>query len=113
MQGSLPSGRRFSANIVWARVLTLSRGYSILPKILLCGGPLTFIPALRKAFAQYLNLEESDFVLPEKANIVAAWGTAISSIGKTVRLGELEAMLNSGGGSVEMKSNRLAPMIIF
>ncbi len=91
-------------------VLTLSRGYSILPKILLCGGPLTFIPALRKAFAQYLNLEESDFVLPEKANIVAAWGTAISSIGKTVRLGELEAMLNSGGGSVEMKSNRLAPI---
>lgn len=33
-------------------VVTLARGYDIKTPILFCGGPLTFIPALRKAFIE-------------------------------------------------------------
>lgn len=45
-------------------IVTLARGHNIVAPILLCGGPLTFIPSLRKAFADYLHLKESDFILP-------------------------------------------------
>jgi len=58
-------------------ISTLSHGCKINPKVLLCGGPLTFIPALRKAFVKYLRLEESDFIVPENANLIPAWGAAI------------------------------------
>lgn len=35
-------------------VITLAHGYDIETPVLFCGGPLTFIPALRKAFIEYL-----------------------------------------------------------
>ncbi|WP_195662310.1 acyl-CoA dehydratase activase [Bacteroides congonensis] len=59
--------------------VTLARGCNITPPVLLCGGPLTFIPALRKAFANYLKLsQETDFILPEKGNLIPAWGAALA-----------------------------------
>lgn len=60
-------------------VTTLSHGCKLEPGILFCGGPLTFIPALRSAFMDYLNLPESDFVVPERANLIPAWGAALYS----------------------------------
>lgn len=58
---------------------TLSHGCSIKPKILLCGGPLTFIPSLRKALAEYFGYSlENDFIIEERANVIPAWGTALS-----------------------------------
>ena len=40
---------------------------------------MTFIPALRKAFANYLNLsQDTDFILPEKGNLIPAWGAALA-----------------------------------
>lgn len=60
-------------------IITLARGCNIIAPILLCGGPLTFIPALRKAFADYLKLpQETAFILPEKANMIPAWGAALA-----------------------------------
>ena len=59
-------------------VVTLSHGQDITSPILFCGGPLTFIPALRKAFADYLHLNEKDIVLPEKSNLIPAWGASIA-----------------------------------
>jgi len=37
-------------------VVTLSHGIDFKTPILLCGGPLTFLPALRKAFCDYMKL---------------------------------------------------------
>ena len=60
-------------------IVTLAHGCDIVAPILLCGGPLTFIPALRKSFANYLQLsEENDFLLPEKSNLIPAWGAALT-----------------------------------
>lgn len=58
---------------------TLSHGCDIKPKVLLCGGPLTFIPSLRKALADYFGYDlEKDFIIEERANVIPAWGTALA-----------------------------------
>ena len=60
-------------------VSTLSHGQDIVGPVLLCGGPLTFIPALRHAFANYLHMdEERDLVVPERSNLIPAHGAAIA-----------------------------------
>lgn len=58
-------------------VVTLSHGCDFKPPILLCGGPLTFLPALRQAFANYLKLQENDFIVSSDSNLIPAMGCAI------------------------------------
>lgn len=59
-------------------VTTLSHGCDYTPPILLCGGPLTFLPALRHAFANYLSLnEQTDFIVTDSSYLVPAMGCAI------------------------------------
>ena len=56
----------------------LSHGCEVRPKVLFCGGPLTFIGSLRKAIADYFHLNlEQDCVVLDNANIIPAWGTAL------------------------------------
>ncbi|MCD8318725.1 MAG: acyl-CoA dehydratase activase-related protein, partial [Paraprevotella sp.] len=59
-------------------VVTLAHGCDILSPILFCGGPLTFIPALRKAFMDYLSIDESQIILPEHGALLPAYGAALS-----------------------------------
>ncbi len=75
----------------------LSHGCEVLPKVLLCGGPLTFIPALRKAIADYFKLDlDKDVISPELANYVPAWGTALAEAGeKTYTIDSLSSILDS------------------
>ncbi len=58
-------------------VTTLSHGCEIEAPVLLCGGPLSFIPSLRRAFARYLQQDETGFLLPQRAELVPAHGTAL------------------------------------
>ncbi len=60
-------------------IITLAHGHDITPPVLLCGGPLTFIPSLRHAFAKHLGLPDDAFVLPEQGSLLPAWGTALSA----------------------------------
>ena len=60
-------------------VSALSHGCDMIPPVLLCGGPLTFLPALRKAFRNVLQLDESAFVVPEQSQLIPSWGAAIQS----------------------------------
>ena len=60
-------------------ITTLARGCEIRPKILCTGGPLTFIPALRKAFTEVLDVDESELILPENSEYFPAWGAAMNS----------------------------------
>ena len=59
-------------------VVTLAHGWDIKPPVLFCGGPLTFIPALRKAFVEYLHLQENDLILPANGTLLPATGAALS-----------------------------------
>lgn len=60
-------------------VVTLSHGCDIEAPVLFCGGPLAFLPSLRKAFKEYLHLDEEQVVCPDNAQLVPAWGTALSA----------------------------------
>ena len=88
-------------------VTTLSHGCDYEPPILLCGGPLTFMPALRIAFAKYLNLDiDKDFIVNENSNLIPAMGCAIRAglseerrtkkeESSTLKLSELQKRLNT------------------
>ena len=59
-------------------VVTLAHGCDIGAPVLFCGGPLTFLPALRRAFEDYLHLAGSDVVLPADSHLAPAWGAALT-----------------------------------
>ncbi len=63
-------------------VLTLARGYDITPPIIFCGGPLTFIPALRKAFADYLSFSDSQIIVPDHGTQLPALGSTLAKVDK-------------------------------
>jgi activator of 2-hydroxyglutaryl-CoA dehydratase len=58
-------------------VTTLARGCDIVPKVICIGGPLTFIPALRRAFRDVLKMADADFIVPENGEYFPAWGAAL------------------------------------
>ena len=58
-------------------VVTLAHGCDITTPVLFCGGPLTFIPALRKAFIDYLGISEADVIVPDNGTLLPAIGSAL------------------------------------
>lgn len=82
-------------------IVTLAHGHDISTPILFCGGPLTFIPALRTAFADYLQLPPESFILPEKANLIPAWGTALSADSFTITPSRFIQLLDTSSPSSE------------
>ena len=56
----------------------LSRGLTIEPPLILSGGPFHFLPALKKALLNYLNLEENAVITTPYAALLTAWGAALS-----------------------------------
>ena len=57
-------------------VNTLAKGFEIKPKILFTGGPLTFLPELRKTFLALLNASEDDMYTVDHPELTAAIGAA-------------------------------------
>ena len=56
-------------------VVTLAHGYDIQAPVLFCGGPLTFIPALRKAFTDYLGIRRRGYYFTRKRYFTTGvWG---------------------------------------
>lgn len=82
-------------------IVTLAHGHDITTPILFCGGPLTFIPALRKAFADYLQLPPESFVLPENANLIPAWGAALSADSYSITVSDFIRLLDTSSPSSE------------
>lgn len=59
-------------------IITLAHGCNINTPVLFCGGPLTYLPALRKAFIDYLALKDQDVIIPQNGTLLPALGAAIS-----------------------------------
>ena len=92
-------------------VVTLAHGCEIKPPVLFCGGPLTFLPALRKAFTDYLHLREQDIILPENSHLIPAWGTALTiENGCGTRLSDLMQAIHSAPISGIELTHRLEPI---
>ena len=70
-------------------VTTLARGCTICPPVICIGGPLTFLPALRKAFSDVLQLPENELILPEYSEYFPALGCALLSPEKQFDLEQL------------------------
>lgn len=60
---------------------TLSRGYEVKPKVMFIGGPLTFMPELRKKMLSAMNLNEDDMILPAFSQYFPAQGAALEAEG--------------------------------
>ena len=93
-------------------ITTLSRGCDISLPILFCGGPLTFIPALRKAFVDYLRLSDGDWVVPGQSHLIPAWGAALSAEdGRSLTAKELlEEWKGNQAQKINILTHRLDPL---
>lgn len=91
-------------------VTTLARGKKVQPPVLMCGGPLTYLPSLRKAFADYLEMCEDDFIVPENSQLIPAWGCALCRKGKRTSLSELLEAVSSLDYRNFVKTSDLPPI---
>lgn len=92
-------------------VVTLAHGCDILPPILMCGGPLTFLPQLRHAFADYLKIADTETVVPADSHLIPALGAALSAdVSEEVLLSELICRIESGLRNNETRTNALLPI---
>ena len=57
----------------------LAQGSTIKAPVVFEGGPLTFNPYLVCAFAQHLHLEDEDIIIPEKPEVIVAYGCALAT----------------------------------
>ena len=92
-------------------ISTLSRGFDPQPKVMFCGGPLTFIPELRKVFMENMDLKEEDVVIPERPELVPSIGAALLSkeFDMEITTSALIDRLNEHRGE-DLIENRLEPL---
>ena len=57
----------------------LAQGLEIRKPVVFEGGPLTFNPTLIRVFAERLELEEEDILIPEHPQLMVAYGAALAS----------------------------------
>lgn len=93
-------------------IVTLAHGCDIKAPVLFCGGPLTFIPALRKAFTDYLHLEDEDIILPKNGTLLPAIGAALSGMeeDKVYKISDIIELLAGSTGRVREVSSALPPV---
>lgn len=92
-------------------VVTLAHGCDILPPVLLCGGPLTFLPSLRRAFADYLKIDETELIVPADSHLIPAFGAALSAdTEKPVLLSQLMANISNGLKNTVLRAGGLEPI---
>jgi predicted CoA-substrate-specific enzyme activase len=95
--------------VVLQTLATLSRGYDPNPLILFSGGPLTFLPALKKAFMDVLRLSPGDILEVENAQLLPAIGAALAdtSTKQAFSLAALVGLLKSFQTRTATIRNRL------
>ena len=93
-------------------VVTLAHGCEITPPVLVCGGPLTFIPSLRKAFKDYLSLADGDIILPEHGTLLPALGAALADVDgeKPRRLSDMVALFGKADATAKASAGTLCPI---
>ena len=73
----------------------LACGRPIKGNIAFLGGPLSYLPNLRKRFIETLNLKENEIIVPENAHLMVAQGAALDSLDNTaITIEELLQKIN-------------------
>ena len=100
--------------VVLQTLATLSRGNDIQPLILFTGGPLTFLPALKSAYMEVLQLEDDHILEIENAELFPAMGAALAKSSKrqTITLSDLIDQLSTQKEHIDGQQTRL-PALFF
>ena len=90
----------------------LACGKPIRGNVAFLGGPLHFLPELRKAFIRTLNLTGDAIIAPEHSHLFAAIGAAMNTEDKTDAKVSLEDMISrlSNGIRMEFEVKRMEPL---
>ncbi len=95
--------------VVNQTVSGLACGKPIRGCVAFLGGPLHFLPELKKAFIRTLKLTPETTVDPENSHLFAAMGAALEANGNGISINELIKKLD-GGITMEFELKRLDPL---
>ena len=90
----------------------LACGKPIRGHVAFLGGPLHFLPELKKAFIRTLNLSDDEIIAPDHSHLFAAIGAAMNAIetkDSTVSLEEMISRLSTGI-RMEFEVKRMSPL---
>ena len=90
--GGLASGRKIKGNVGFL------------------GGPLYFLPQLRRRFQETLGLQDSNMIVPENAQVYVAVGAALSTEKQSISLVQLLERCHKGQTKNKLSENRLEPL---
>ena len=98
-------------SIVFQTITGLACGRPIKGTVCFLGGPLTYLPQLRRQFAKTLHLDDDHVVAPENAQVYVAIGAALGSFDETpVSFMNLMGQLKNVDESSLAKSDRIDPL---
>ncbi len=87
----------------------LACGKPIRGTVAFLGGPLHFLPQLRRAFARTLNLDKEHTIAPKHSHLFAAIGAAMNAEGEVLSLSDMIHSL-SAGIRMDAEINRMEPL---
>ena len=89
----------------------LACGRPIRGKVAFLGGPLNYLPELRKRFVETLNLSPEEIIIPEDAHLLVAKGAALDSLGYSpININVLSQKINNLKNSIDTTTIPLAPL---
>ncbi len=90
----------------------LACGKPIRGHVAFLGGPLHFLPELKKAFIRTLNLSDDEIIAPDHSHLFAAIGAAMNAIEAKDSMVSLEEMISrlSTGIRMEFEVKRMSPL---
>ena len=101
-------------SVVTQTISGLACGRPIRGHIAFLGGPLQYLPELRKRFYETLNLDDEHIIVPENAHLFVACGCAAAGARvarvKTERLNDVIERLHNLGNVQGSEVTRLAPL---
>jgi predicted CoA-substrate-specific enzyme activase len=91
---------------------TLARGTTIASKVMLCGGPFTFLPELGRIFLRTIGMNDADAETPDRPELLPAMGAALTPSDRPciTGLNELRQQLEKAGDAIRITTNRLDPL---
>ncbi len=89
----------------------LACGRPIRGNVAFLGGPLSYLPELRKRFIETLNLKSEEVIVPENAHLLVAKGAALDSLETTpISSTDLEIKIQNFKNSIDTTSIPLKPL---
>ena len=89
----------------------LACGRPIRGNVAFLGGPLNYLPELRKRFIETLNLEPDQIIIPEEAHLLVAKGAALDSLSSApITVDELKEKIDNLKNSQDNTTHPLEPL---